>query len=56
MNVFVFRELIMTTVGQDIENISYVGTRFYIDSVNGTKHFNITAWIGVCQMFFMVVR
>ncbi|EGT47664.1 hypothetical protein CAEBREN_32730, partial [Caenorhabditis brenneri] len=49
------REVINRTVGQPIENISYIGTKFYNTDKNGTVTFNKPAWIGVCQMWFMVV-
>uniref|UniRef100_A0A1I7UN52 ABC2_membrane domain-containing protein n=1 Tax=Caenorhabditis tropicalis TaxID=1561998 RepID=A0A1I7UN52_9PELO len=48
------REVINRTVGQPIENISYIGTKFYNTDKNGTMTFNAIAWIGVCQMWFMV--
>ncbi|EFP01968.1 CRE-STR-190 protein [Caenorhabditis remanei] len=47
--------MINRTVGQPIENISYIGTKFYNFGENGTMSFYIPAWIGVCQMWFMVV-
>ncbi|CAL2045782.1 unnamed protein product [Caenorhabditis brenneri] len=48
------RELILRTVEQDIENISYIGTKFFLNSENEVLRFNPLAWIGVSQMFFMV--
>ncbi|PIC31177.1 hypothetical protein B9Z55_011954 [Caenorhabditis nigoni] len=50
------RNLIMETVGVGIENISYIGAKFYNqEKGNLTSHFNTPAWIGVAQMWFMVV-
>ncbi|UMM36696.1 hypothetical protein L5515_008744 [Caenorhabditis briggsae] len=48
------RELIHRTVGEDVENISYIGTMFYLNSATNELDFNSVAWIGVCQMFLMV--
>ncbi|CAO4372052.1 unnamed protein product [Caenorhabditis nigoni] len=49
------RNLIMETVGVGIENISYIGAKFYNqENGNLTSHFNTPAWIGVAQMWFMV--
>ncbi|CAL2039773.1 unnamed protein product [Caenorhabditis brenneri] len=49
------RNLIREQVGVGIENISYIGAKFYNKNGNGTETFNIPAWIGVCQMWFMVI-
>ncbi|UMM26157.1 hypothetical protein L5515_009981 [Caenorhabditis briggsae] len=50
------RNLIMETVGVGIENISYIGAKFYNqEKRNLTSHFNTPAWIGVAQMWFMVI-
>ncbi|UMM36697.1 hypothetical protein L5515_008745 [Caenorhabditis briggsae] len=48
------RDVINRTTGQPIENISYIGTKFYNFVPNGTMTFNKPAWIGVTQMWFMV--
>ncbi|PIC28330.1 hypothetical protein B9Z55_020285 [Caenorhabditis nigoni] len=48
------RDVINRTTGQPIENISYIGTKFYNFGPNGTMTFNKPAWIGVTQMWFMV--
>uniref|UniRef100_A0A1I7T0A2 Seven TM Receptor n=1 Tax=Caenorhabditis tropicalis TaxID=1561998 RepID=A0A1I7T0A2_9PELO len=50
------RDMIMEHVGVDIENISYIGAKFY-NEVEGnlTKFLNAPAWIGVSQMWFMVI-
>ncbi|KAF1755589.1 hypothetical protein GCK72_012039 [Caenorhabditis remanei] len=50
------RELIMEKVGVGIQNISYIGAKFYNkDGLNGTNSLNQPAWIGVSQMWFMVI-
>ncbi|PIC28331.1 hypothetical protein B9Z55_020285 [Caenorhabditis nigoni] len=48
------KDVINRTTGQPIENISYIGTKFYNFGPNGTMTFNKPAWIGVTQMWFMV--
>lgn len=50
-----FRDLIRRTVDLEIANISYIGTKFWNSGVDGKQTLNGPAWIGVCQMFFMVV-
>ncbi|KAF1750422.1 hypothetical protein GCK72_016972 [Caenorhabditis remanei] len=50
-----YRDLIMKTAGQEVENISYIGTMFYQQKTgNDDETLNPIAWVGVCQMFFMV--
>lgn len=50
------RETVWRTVQVDIDNVSYVGVKFWnVNGTNGAMSLNLPAWIGVGQMMVMVV-